>query len=91
MIVDVLIGFMLGLLVYHFVILMMHLYNVSGNDMDNNHNMIEIVCLDDKGTWAESGFILRLTKKEYSEIENGLEPHQVVDWNDDRWRYGRLL
>ena len=70
---------------------MIHLYNVSMNRIDDIHNMIEIVCLDDKGTWAEAGYVLRLTKDEYSEIENGLEPHQVVDWDDDRWREGRIL
>ena len=91
MVVDVLIGFALGLLVYHFSILMMHLYNVSANDIKDIHNMIEIVCLDDKGTWAESGHVLRLTKKEYEEVLNGLEPHQVIGWDDERWSYGRVL
>ena len=90
MIIDVLIGFVLGLLVYHFTILMIHLYNVSTNKTDI-HNMIQIVCLDDKGTWSGDGYVLRLTKKEYEKIKEGLDPHQVIDWDDDRWEEGRIL
>ena len=50
-----------------------------------------IFVFSDKGTWDEECFAIPLTKEEYSEIMNGLEPHQVIGWDDERWPNGVIV
>ena len=79
--------FSLGILFWHLFIL---LASVNGKVLNLGYDEM-IFVFSDKGTWDEECFAIPLTKEEYSEIMNGLEPHQVIGWDDERWPNGVIV
>ena len=87
MFMNVMIGFALGICFWHFVISLLQMngkvFNIGYDEM--------IYVFSDRGTWDEEVYAIPLTKEEYKDVMNGMEPHQVIGWDDERWPRGVII
>jgi len=79
--------FSLGILFWHFIILM---FSINNKVLNVGYDEM-IYVFSDRGTWDEEVYAIPLTKSEYKEVMNGLEPHQVIGWDDERWPRGVII